>query len=339
MPRSETSGLSVAIFGALSVLGEELRRELEENPLGVSRVKLYEGAERRGSITEFKGEPMVVTTPDEEETGRVDLSFICSEDDPCSAQYLDWVTQGEGAAVDLVGAAAGLAGGGVPMVNFDVNPEAIRPGARVVSMPHPMAHPLSTILHRLGQAFTLVDVCATVLRPVSDGGRRAVEELHQQTIGVLSFTPLPTEVFGRQMAFNLLPVRFQGEEGRLLEETVRRDVDRVLGKSSPPLSLRIIQAPTFYGHCYLLRVRTGERPSPADVAGVLGQGGLFSISSEPDERTPVDLAARSGVWIADVSADGDQAGSSWLWIVTDAIRSGAARNATRLARRLTEARG
>ncbi len=336
MPRSATSGLSVAIFGALSVLGEELRRELEENPLGVSRVKLYEGAERKGSITEFGGEPMVVTTPDEDEAARVDLSFICSEDDPRSAEYLGWVSRGEGSAIDLVGAAAGLAG--VPMVNFDVNPEAIRPGARVVSAPHPMAHPLSTTLHRLGQAFTLVDACATVLRPVSDGGRRAVEELHQQTIGVLSFTHLPTEVFGRQMAFNLLPVRLQGEEGRLLEETVRRDVDRVLGESSPPLSLRIVQAPTFYGHCYLLRVRTEERPSPADVAGVLGESGLFSICSEPDERTPVDLAARSGTWIADVSADGDQAGSFWLWIVTDAIRSGAARNAARLARRLTEAR-
>ncbi len=336
MSRSRTAGLSVAIFGAMSVLGQEIRRLLEEDPIGVSSLGLYEGGDLMGSLTEFEGEAFVVTAPEEESAGRADVAFICGEEDPRSGTYLDWVRRGEGVAIDLAGASAGREG--VPMIHCDVNPEALRPGVKLVSAPHAIAHPLTSVLHVLGRSFTLTDGCVTVLRPVSDGGKRAVEELHQQTVGVLSFAQVPTEVFGRQMAFNLLPQAIQGESGRPIQDAVRLDVERVLGASCPPLSVRILQAPVFYGHGYLLRVSMDERAAPADLSRALEQSGLFRISRDSEERTPVELASRPGVWIADVSGDGARAGSFWLWMVTDAIRGGAAPNGVRLARMLSEAR-
>ena len=45
---------------------------------------------------------------------------------------------------------------------------------------------------------------ATVFEPASERGQRAMDELHQQTVNLLSFQPLPKDVFDVQVAFNMV---------------------------------------------------------------------------------------------------------------------------------------
>ena len=46
---------------------------------------------------------------------------------------------------------------------------------------------------------------ATVLEPASEYGRAAMDELHQQTVKLLSFQELPRQVYDTQVAFNATP--------------------------------------------------------------------------------------------------------------------------------------
>ena len=48
-------------------------------------------------------------------------------------------------------------------------------------------------------------VSATVLEPASEYGRAAMDELHQQTVKLLSFQELPRQVYDTQVAFNTTP--------------------------------------------------------------------------------------------------------------------------------------
>ncbi|HXI02127.1 MAG TPA: Asd/ArgC dimerization domain-containing protein [Candidatus Saccharimonadales bacterium] len=335
MPRSGARALSVTIHGALSVLGQEVRRRLEEGPIVVSKLNLFDTPDRQGSLTEFDGEAAMVMTADEDLAELSDLSFVCGEDDPRAAQYLDWAIRGEGVAVDLIGASRGRPG--VAMVNFDVNPGDVGKDARMVAVPHPLAHPLITILDGLRRRFGVVDCCATILRPASDLGRPAVEELHQQTVGVLSFSELPTGIFGRQLAFNVLPLALRGEEGRAIEALARDNLRRVLGDPPVPVSLKVLMAPIFYGHCYLVRVRLDGPADVREVERALGRSGVIRLPREADRRTPAELASEEGIWVGEVAAEDEPAGSFWLWAVTDGIRSGAALSAVRIAARLTGA--
>ncbi len=43
------------------------------------------------------------------------------------------------------------------------------------------------------------------MEPASEYGRAAMDELHQQTVNLLSFQTLPREQYDAQVAFNLLP--------------------------------------------------------------------------------------------------------------------------------------
>jgi len=239
--------------------------------------------------------------------------------------------------VDLVGATRHLRN--VPMVHLDVNPEALGEESRIVATPHPMAHPLATLLGALEKAFGVEECCATVLRPVSDMGRKGIEELHQQTIRVLNLEAAPMDVFGRQVAFNVVPLAVQGEAGQATERIVREDIVRVLDGDALSLALTVMQVPVFYGHGYLLRIRLGGMPDAADVESALTLPGLVTPTLGAPQRTPAELADERGIRVAAISADPSAEGGWWIWAVADAVRSGIASNAARIAARMAAASG
>jgi aspartate-semialdehyde dehydrogenase len=201
-----------------------------------------------------------------------------------------------------------------------------------------MAHALSTLLYRVGIECRIRSAVATILRPASDHGEAGVEELHQQTVALLSFTDPPVEIFGRRVAFDLSLSASPGSPGTQAGDIVREEVLRVLGTSAPDLSVQVIQAPVFHGHAYSLHVDLEESPSVEDLKRALALEGVLSIGTEPDEVSSADLADRTGIWVAALTAERDRDGSYWIWAVADAIRSGSALNAIRLAARIMDSR-
>ena len=78
---------------------------------------------------------------------------------------------------------------------------------------HPAAVALALLLLRVKKVGAVVSAWATVLEPATEHGRAAMDELHQQTISLLSFQSTPKETYDAQVAFNLLPVL--GEEAKV----------------------------------------------------------------------------------------------------------------------------
>ncbi len=76
----------------------------------------------------------------------------------------------------------------------------------LVTTPVVIAHPASVVLGlllvRLHKHHKIRRANATIMEPASERGRRGMDELHEQTVNLLSFQQLPTMVFGTQVAFN-----------------------------------------------------------------------------------------------------------------------------------------
>ena len=83
------------------------------------------------------------------------------------------------------------------------HPVELATGPVVVA--HPAAVVLGLLLVRLHKQHKIRRANATVLEPASEHGRRGMDELHEQTVKLLSFQQLPTLVFGTQVAFNVCP--------------------------------------------------------------------------------------------------------------------------------------
>src|SRR5258708_3793125 len=69
---------------------------------------------------------------------------------------------------------------------------------------HPASVAMALLLLRAQKARALRMAAATVFEPASEQGRRGMDELHEQTINLLSFQQMPTAVFDTQVAFNVL---------------------------------------------------------------------------------------------------------------------------------------
>src|SRR5205085_6043941 len=89
------------------------------------------------------------------------------------------------------------------LVVADINLDGLGEGDRVVVSPHPVTIPIALILHQLESLGRVRSCTATVIQPASEFDQAGVEELAQQTLGVLSIQSQPREIFDRQLAFNL----------------------------------------------------------------------------------------------------------------------------------------
>src|SRR5947209_7749683 len=132
----------------------------------------------------------------------------------------------------------------------------------------PAATVLGLLVLRAQKAGTIRNVVATIFEPVSEQGRRGMDELHEQTVNLLSFQPMPTEVFDSQVAFNLIS-RYGKASKRSLEAVEHRignDVRKFLGDRAPIPSLMLLQAPVFHAHTFSIYIELDKKISVGDFS-------------------------------------------------------------------------
>ncbi len=329
-------GTRVAFFGPTTLLAKEIRRTLEGGTLAVSDVRLYDEV-AEGTLTEFAGEALAVTRPDEETLPDLDLAFMCGPAGP-TAGYLAWAERHGFVAVDLSGASSGMTQ--VPLVHVGINPGDIATGGRpcpIIAAPQALAHNLASLGAAVGGAGPLTRIEAVGLRPAADLGDKAVDELYRQTVALLNFTSVPSEEFGRQQAFNILPTGGVpaslacGTEDRLAEET-----RRLLGLGAEGVAIDTAFAPLFHGHACHVVLMFDAPVERAAVRDSLMQTRGVRIIEDPGSFSPVELAGETDIAVLLTAPSSGSARRVALWSYCDNLRGGAALNAVRIAERVAD---
>ncbi|HXV75453.1 MAG TPA: Asd/ArgC dimerization domain-containing protein [Candidatus Polarisedimenticolaceae bacterium] len=320
-----TSGARVALVGSGSSYGHVVRQALVDFGVPGSRVDLYGVAVGdEPVISEYAGEARLIQQPEVGELTSRDVVFLCEAggvvDDLFGSSNCAHVS-----IVDVVHARP--AGRPARLVHMDVNPAAATAGdTRVLAVPHDLSTLLVDLLHPLDAEFGCEEAIAFVLRPASDAGQSGVDELRRQTVGLLNFASTPTEVFGRQLAFNIVPQSEVGESG--VESRIAEEVATLLGWDRRRLSLSLGFAPVFFGHTVQLRVRTERSSSAEALRAVFALAGLVPDADDP-RTTPMDVSTEKRRCISRVADDGS--GGYWLWAVAGEARVRNAELAVRLA--------
>ena len=117
---------------------------------------------------------------------------------------------------------------------------------------HPAALALALLMERLQQAAPVREAAATVMLPASEFGRAAMDELHQQTVNLLSFQSIPRETFDAQLAYNLLSGFGENAKASMsaMDGRIRRQYSALAGRRLPALAMQTISAPVFHGHAF-----------------------------------------------------------------------------------------
>jgi aspartate-semialdehyde dehydrogenase len=166
---------------------------------------------------------------------------------------------------------------------------------------------------------------ATVFEPASEHGQKGMDELHEQTVNLLSFQQLPKKIFDAQVAFNVLARYGDGSVPALsvIQDRVLRHYQRIAGAAAPQLSLLVVQAPIFHGHAFGVHVELAGGASVEEISSALAGDHITLALAAEDAPTNVNAAGQPGIQVS-VTLDANQPNGFWLWAASDNLRIAAA---------------
>ena len=320
----------VALFDATTLVAKGVKDRLVDREFPIASVHLYTSSDDpEANLTEFAGEAMLVAQPDIDALGAIDVAFFCGSRSE-GERYLDWPAGKGFVGIDLT--TASHARPDVPLINASVNSGALPKGPGLVAAPRPIGLMLSTVLAAIQRGCGLREAAAVVLQPVSECGEEGIGELYKQTLALLNFQDMPTDLFGRQVAFNMVPdfaYGGAGTPGAGTPDEIEREVARVTG-GGVALSVAVVVAPVFHCHAAMVRVVLPIGRAAGDLAAALAAAVDIRLAKTDGIVTPVERAGQAGILVAGLRPAGAE-GAYWLWIVSDNLTSGTALNAVRIA--------
>jgi aspartate-semialdehyde dehydrogenase len=322
-PARSQAEATVAVVGGGRLLGQRVAELLTEEGLSPERLRLYDLGERVGRLEELEGSAALVSEADPDLLALAEQVYLCLPPEE-AAPFLEAPRARGSLWLDLSGASSVRPR--VPLVNLRANPEALpaRPNG-LVAVPGAGAQLLTTVLAPLLSLASLRRARAVLHVPASEQGQEGLDELYQQTVGLLNFSEVRREVFGAQLAFNLLPEA--GEIG----ERARRETSRILRLGRGALTVAALRAPVFHGHAVWLHLELAERRSPEELSAALEASDWVSLAGEHGSATPLDFGGEARVLAAPFLEDGTGKGGVWLWAGCDDLTGGSAGNAVGIA--------
>jgi aspartate-semialdehyde dehydrogenase len=315
------TNLRGVVVGASTLLGKELIEELNTSDISWD-LRLADTGDSSARLVAGGDEALVVQPLNPDIFEARDVAFFAAEPQATRTHWREARTAGA-AVVDLTGALESEQGA-VVRSPWIPGSSALSTNTAVVIPAHPAAVMLGLVASRLAAAFKQVHLAATVLEPASQQGSSGLDEMHQQTVSLLGFHPLPQEIYDAQVAFNLrIGV---GQAAKLdmgtIASTIRRHLKAIGGETiASSVTMQLVQAPVFHG--YTMSVYA-HLPTNADAASVRRalHGGVLHLTNA-DEEAPSNLSVVQqpdiAVAVTEPSGSHDNHGF-WLWIAADNLK-------------------
>jgi len=312
-----------AIVGAASLRGKEIAEMLNERNFPAVDVRLLDDDEALGQLEAMGDEISFIQSVRAEQFENVDFTFFAS-DPECTRKNWKRVRDSGSTIIDLSGALEDESGASVRSLWVErergqVARPDLQPGPCVTA--HSVAIIVSLLLLRAAKAGAIRHTVATVFEPASEHGQRGMDELHQQTVNLLSFQPLPKEVFDAQVAFNML-ARYGPKSDPALdsvEARILRHYRKIAGGEALQPALMLLQAPVFHGHALALFLQFESSPGVDAVGQAISGDHVTLAGSAEDWPSNVSSAGQPNI-VVSVKPDPTQPNGIWLWAAADNLR-------------------
>jgi aspartate-semialdehyde dehydrogenase len=312
-----------AIVGAASLKGKEVAEMLNERNFPAVDIRLLDDDESMGRLEAMGDEISFIQRVRAEQFEHVDFTFFASDEETTRANWKDARDAGS-AIIDLSSSLENEAGASVRSVWIErergrIPAPELQPGPCVAA--HPVAVTLALLLLRAGKAGAIRRAVATVFDPASEHGQRGMDELHQQTVNLLSFQSLPKDVYDAQVAFNMVARYGQKSQPALdsVEARISRHFQKIAGDGAPQPSILLLQAPIFHGHALAVFL---EMATPIDLqtlSQALAGDHVAIPGADEDPPSNVSAAGQADIQLS-LKIDAAHPNGVWLWAAVDNLR-------------------
>ena len=305
----------VAIVGAGALKGRELKDVLGDRNFPAQDIRLLDDDELLGQLEAVGEEPTFIQGVLPEHLENVDFTFFAADE---TLTRNTW-PMARKAGSDIIDLSYGLENEeGVllraPWVERELG---LSPRVDFTPAPVTIAHPAAVVL----AVGSIARAVATVFQPASEHGKRGMDELHEQTVNLLSFQQLPKAVFDGQVAFNLID-RY-GEKAlsslNAVESRIQRHFRKLVGERLAMPSLMLLQAPIFHGHAFSLYLELEQATQTEELTAALSGEHVDVLQNGDESPSNVNAAGQEQVQVF-VRRDSQQTNGFWLWAASDNLR-------------------
>ena len=331
-----SDGWNIALLGATGAVGRAVLELLAERQFPVGDLYALASERSAGETLRYEGKSVLVTDASTFDWSQVQLAFFTAGRE-ASARYADEAANAGCLVIDSSDLFA--LEPDVPLVVPDVNPQVLSDyrNRNIISVADSVTSQLLCAIKPLVDQAGLGRLQVTSLIAASAHGKAAVDSLAGESARLLNGLPVEEGFFGRQLAFNMLPLLADAEGSVQQERRLVDQVRKVLQDEGLPISVSTVQAPVFYGNAQIVHIEN-LRPMSADEAReVLLQTEDIRLSDEDDYPTQVgDASGNDVLSLGCVRNDYGVPEMLQFWSVADNVRFGGALMAVKTAEKLIQ---
>jgi len=195
---------NVAVVGATGAVGNEMVKILEERNFPVAKLLLLASERSLGKSLEYKGQSLPVEVLKEDSFTDVRIGLF-SAGGSVSEKYAPLAARAGCVVVDNT--SAFRMAPDIPLVVPEVNPEAIAQYKQrgIIANPNCSTVQMVVALKPIHDAVRIKRIVVSTYQAVSGTGKKAIEELSNQTRALLGMREPAVKVYPHRIAFNCLP--------------------------------------------------------------------------------------------------------------------------------------
>lgn len=326
----------VAVVGATGAVGNEMIEILEEKNFPVERLRLFASERSEGIMLDFHGEKIPVETLNEDSFKGIDIALFSAG----AERSKIWApVAARSGCVVIDNSSQWRMDPEVPLVVPEVNSQDLSWHKGIIANPNCSTIQMVVVLKPIHDVARIKRVVVTTFQSVSGTGKKAMDELLQQTTDLLNFRPIQKNVYPHQIAFNVLPHIDKFLENGYTKEEMKmvNETRKIMGDSSIRVTATTVRVPVFRGHSESVNIETEKKLNVKDVRSILSEAPGVVVLDEPEKNIyplPIDCAGKDPVYVGRIREDESIESGINLWIVSDNLRKGAALNAVQIAEEL-----
>lgn len=331
------SKFNIAVVGATGNVGREILSILNERNFPVKKIFALASKKSEGKRIDFGSKKIKVQSLETFNFKNADI-VLSSAGSAISESFIKKAS--DSGAITIDNTSCFRMNKDVPLIVPEVNVKEISKWKKkkIISNPNCSTIQLVTALKPIHDAFKIKRIIVSTYQSTSGAGKKAMDELFYQTLDVYKNKNLKSDIFSKQIAFNVIPqIDVFLDDGKTKEEWKLIEETKKILDNKIKVFATCVRVPVFIGHALSVNIETQSSINEKKLNKVMEDFEGINVIDNPSNNeyvTPDEIAGKDEVFVSRLRKDDSVKNGISLWIVADNLRKGAALNTVQIAEEL-----
>ena len=324
--------MKIAVVGATGLVGQMMRRILEERNFPVTQLIPVATERSVGKKVKFRGEDVTVVSMEDAIAMKPQIALFSAGGNTS----LEWAPKFEAVGCWVIdNSSAWRMDNTCALVVPEINASDIDTYKRkIIANPNCSTIQMVLALSQLHKRYTIKRIVVSTYQSVSGSGAKGIMQLHGERSSGCRVVENPA--YPHQIDKNVIPqVDVFLDNGYSKEEMkMHNETRKIMGDDTIMVSATTVRVPVSGGHSESVNVEFVHDFTEAEVYEILRQTPGVVIEDDLANNIypmPLQAEGKDEVFVGRIRRDYTQANTLNCWIVSDNLRKGAATNAVQIA--------